>query len=36
MTFPNGQAVAEFMLRIHGDGTAGWRWLDESFGTEDQ
>jgi hypothetical protein len=36
MTFPNGQPVAEFMLRIHGDGTAGWRWHDESFRTEDR
>jgi hypothetical protein len=32
MTFPDGSRVAEFMLRIHDDGTAGWRWHDEPFG----
>lgn len=31
MTFPDGSPVAEFMLRIHDDGTAGWRWHDEVF-----
>lgn len=31
MTFPDGRAVAEFMLHIHADGTAGWRWHDEPF-----
>ncbi|WP_328896054.1 hypothetical protein [Streptomyces sp. NBC_00236] len=31
MTFPDGTPVAEFWLRIHGDGTAGWRWYDEPF-----
>ncbi|GGP86919.1 hypothetical protein [Streptomyces melanogenes] len=31
MTFPDGSPVAEFMLHIHGDGTAGWRWDDEPF-----
>lgn len=31
MTFPDGSPVAEFMLNIHGDGTAGWRWHDEPF-----
>ncbi|GGY76720.1 hypothetical protein CP967_11805 [Streptomyces nitrosporeus] len=31
LTFPDGGRVAEFMLRIHGDGTAGWRWHHEPF-----
>ncbi|WP_433891346.1 hypothetical protein [Streptomyces sp. CA-111067] len=31
MTFPDGGRVAEFMLRIYDDGTAGWRWHDEPF-----
>lgn len=31
MTFPDGGPVPEFMLRIHGDGTAGWRWHDQPF-----
>ncbi|MFE0458905.1 hypothetical protein ACFW1A_06540 [Kitasatospora sp. NPDC058965] len=31
MTFPDGEPVVEFMLNIHGDGTAGWRWHDEPF-----
>ncbi|WP_329214686.1 hypothetical protein OG257_36625 [Streptomyces sp. NBC_00683] len=31
LTFPDGGLVAEFMLHIHGDGTAGWRWHDEPF-----
>ncbi|MFF9156175.1 hypothetical protein ACF1AB_28550 [Streptomyces sp. NPDC014846] len=31
MTFPDGSPVAEFMLHIHDDGTAGWRRHDESF-----
>ncbi|MBT2393368.1 hypothetical protein J7E87_29090 [Streptomyces sp. ISL-1] len=31
MTFPGGSPVAEFMLYIHDDGTAGWRWHDEPF-----
>jgi hypothetical protein len=26
-----GRPVAEFMLHIHDDGTAGWRWHDEPF-----
>ncbi|WP_329207892.1 hypothetical protein OG257_14390 [Streptomyces sp. NBC_00683] len=26
LTSPDGERVTEFMLRIHGDGTAGWRW----------
>lgn len=30
-TFPDGSPVAEFMLHIHDDGTAGWRWRDEPF-----
>ncbi|WP_181786218.1 hypothetical protein [Streptomyces phytophilus] len=29
LTFPDGAPVAEFMLHIHDDGTAGWRWHDE-------
>lgn len=33
MTFPDGGPVAEFMLHIHGDGTAGWRWHHEPFDT---
>jgi len=33
MTFPDGSPVAEFLLHIHGDGTAGWRWNDEPFDT---
>ncbi|MER7828299.1 hypothetical protein ABTX85_37785 [Streptomyces sp. NPDC096097] len=33
MTFPDGDPVAEFMLRVHDDGTAGWRWHDEPFDT---
>ncbi|MGX8903915.1 hypothetical protein ACR820_01310 [Streptomyces netropsis] len=31
MTFPEGGPVAEFMLHIHDDGTAAWRWHDEPF-----
>ncbi|MFD7613090.1 hypothetical protein [Streptomyces sp. NPDC059828] len=31
MTFPDGSPVAEFMLHIHDDGTAGWRWHGEPF-----
>jgi hypothetical protein len=31
MTFPDGTPVAEFLLHIHDDGTAGWRWHDEPF-----
>ncbi|MFD3409561.1 hypothetical protein [Streptomyces cyaneofuscatus] len=31
LTFPDGIPVAEFMLHIHDDGTAGWRWHDEPF-----
>ncbi|MFE2579198.1 hypothetical protein [Streptomyces sp. NPDC059378] len=26
-----GSQVAEFMLHIHTDGTAGWRWHDKPF-----
>jgi hypothetical protein len=33
MTFPIGNPVAEFLLHIHNDGTAGWRWHDEPFDT---
>ncbi|MBY8881589.1 hypothetical protein [Actinacidiphila acidipaludis] len=29
LTLPDGGPVAEFMLHIHDDGTAGWRWHDE-------
>lgn len=32
MTTPDGSAVADFLLRVHGDGTAGWRWSDEPIG----
>jgi hypothetical protein len=35
MTFPDGEPVAEFLLHIHGDGTAGWRWSDEPFDEDD-
>jgi hypothetical protein len=31
MTFPDGTPVAEFLLQIHPDGTAAWRWHDEPF-----
>lgn len=31
MTFPDGTPVAEFMLDIYQDGTAGWRWHNEPF-----
>lgn len=31
LTFPDGNPVVEFMLHIHDDGTAGWRWHDEPF-----
>ncbi|WP_201776153.1 hypothetical protein [Streptacidiphilus melanogenes] len=31
MTFPDGSPVAEFLLHIHADDTAGWRWHDEPF-----
>jgi hypothetical protein len=33
MTYPDDSPVAEFMLNVHGDGTAGWRWHDEPFDT---
>jgi hypothetical protein len=33
LTFPDGGPVAEFMLHIHDDDTAGWRWHDEPFDT---
>ncbi|MFF9074837.1 hypothetical protein ACF1BP_24995 [Streptomyces sp. NPDC014735] len=36
MTFPDGSPVAEFMLHIHDDGTAGWRWHDKPFDAVDQ
>jgi hypothetical protein len=35
MTFPDGRPVPEIWLRIHADGTAGWRWHDEPFETVD-
>jgi hypothetical protein len=35
VAFPDGQLVPEFMLHVHGDGTAGWRWHDEPFETGD-
>ncbi|MFJ2730119.1 hypothetical protein [Streptomyces collinus] len=31
LTLPDGGAVAEFLLHIQDDGTAGWRWHDEPF-----
>lgn len=34
LEFPDGSAVPEFMLHIHGDGTAGWRWHHEPFAEE--
>ena len=36
LTFPDGSPVAEFMLYIPDDGTAGWRWHDEPFDAVDQ
>ncbi|PYC68362.1 hypothetical protein C7C46_29185 [Streptomyces tateyamensis] len=36
MTFPDESPVAEFMLHVHDDGTAGWRWHDEPFETLDE
>ncbi|MFC9618733.1 hypothetical protein ACFTXM_01585 [Streptomyces sp. NPDC056930] len=36
MTFPDGSPVAEFMLHIHDDHTAGWRWHDEPFDAVNQ
>ncbi|MGW7450153.1 hypothetical protein [Streptomyces sp. NPDC054787] len=33
LTFPDGGPAAEFMLHIHDDATAGWRWHDEPFDT---
>ena len=33
MTYPAGSPVTEFMVNVHGDGTAGWRWQDEPCGT---
>jgi hypothetical protein len=27
--------VPEFLLHIHDDGTAGWRWHDEPFDVPD-
>ncbi|MEU3049612.1 hypothetical protein ABZ705_24405 [Streptomyces sp. NPDC006984] len=35
LTFPDGTPVAEFMLHIHGDGTAGWRWHADPFAAPD-
>lgn len=31
MTFPDGRVVPEFLLHIHADGAAGFRWHDEEF-----
>jgi len=31
MTFPDGRPVPEFMLHVHDDDTAGWRWHDQPF-----
>ncbi|MFI0225646.1 hypothetical protein [Streptomyces lydicus] len=36
LTFPDGSPVAEFMLHIHDNGTASWRWHDEPFDAVDQ
>ncbi|NUP51833.1 MAG: hypothetical protein HOW97_31615, partial [Catenulispora sp.] len=36
MTFPDGSPVAEFMLNVHDDGTADWRWTDEPFDVDRQ
>ncbi|MET9662389.1 hypothetical protein [Streptomyces sp. NPDC006510] len=36
MSFPDGSPVAEFMLVIYDDGTAGWRFHDERFGAVNQ
>lgn len=35
MTYPDGEPVPEFMLHIHDDGTAGWRWHYEPFEEEE-
>ncbi|MDI2129123.1 hypothetical protein [Yinghuangia seranimata] len=36
LLFPDGRPVAEFLLHVHADGTASWRWTDEPFDdTED-
>jgi hypothetical protein len=35
MTYPCGDPVPEFMLHIHDDGTASWRWHYEPFEEED-
>lgn len=34
ISFPDGEHVAEFMVNIHDDGTASWRWHDEVFETD--
>jgi hypothetical protein len=36
MTFPDGSPVAEYMLRMRVDGTAGWRWHAEPFNVVNQ
>ncbi|MFG3014198.1 hypothetical protein ACGFZB_27990 [Streptomyces cinerochromogenes] len=36
MMFPDGSPVPEFMLHVHDDGTAGWRWHDEPFDAANQ
>ncbi len=36
MTFPDGTPVAEFMLHIHDDATAGWRWHDKPFDEDER
>lgn len=28
MTYPDGSPVAEYWLRVSGDGTCAWRWSD--------
>ncbi|MDT0266804.1 hypothetical protein RM844_10920 [Streptomyces sp. DSM 44915] len=36
LTFPDGRPVPEFLLHLHGDGTAGWRWHHEPFPEPDR
>ncbi|MFF2327680.1 MULTISPECIES: hypothetical protein [unclassified Streptomyces] len=35
MTFPDGSPVAEFMLHVHDDSTADWRWHDKPFDAQE-
>ncbi|MFJ6938485.1 hypothetical protein [Streptomyces sp. NPDC101132] len=36
LTPPDAGPVAEFLLYVHDDGTASWRWHDEPFDEHDQ